>query len=303
MFMERLGDQADWSNYLQKSFAANKPWDQMAREILRADSRDEATQGAAFFIAKRLENYGQNPVDYPALTRDVGRLFLGDDLRCAQCHDHLFINDYKQRDFQGLFAFVQNAYLPGKNGHRRREADDEEGRVHVGLHESREGDRPAAARRQGDADPGLRKGKEYVRPAEPEDERSRRAAVQPAGRAGEAAAAADNPTFVRNIVNRLWLAADGPRPGPSARPASQGNPPSHPEVLDLLAKEFVEHKFDIQWLLRELALSADVPALQRAAAGRRRSMPARFLTAIEKRLSAEQLSGSMLEATGERAGG
>src|SRR4029079_14264551 len=55
--------------------------------------------------------YGQNPVDYPALTRDVGRLFLGMDLRCAQCHDHLFIDDYKQADFQGLLAYFQNTFL------------------------------------------------------------------------------------------------------------------------------------------------------------------------------------------------
>src|SRR5262249_37489944 len=111
LLMERLGDHPEWSKYLVKSFAANKPYDLLAREVLRAAPRDESVRGAAFFYAKRLENYGQNPVDYAGLTRDVGRLFLGKDLRCAQCHDHLFIGDYKQRDFQGLLAFFQNAYL------------------------------------------------------------------------------------------------------------------------------------------------------------------------------------------------
>ena len=33
------------------------------------------------------------------------------------------------------------------------------------------------------------------------------------------------------------------------------NPPSHPELLDLLADEFAAHKFDVKWLLREIALS------------------------------------------------
>jgi hypothetical protein len=107
--MERLGDNPYWSKYLHDSFAANKPWDRMAREVL-GGAPDEATRGAAFFYSKRLENYGQNPVDYAGLTRDVGRLFLGQDLRCAECHDHRFIKDYKQRDYQGLFAFFQNAY-------------------------------------------------------------------------------------------------------------------------------------------------------------------------------------------------
>jgi len=111
MLMERLGDQPDWASYLRTSFEKNKPWDRMARELLHASSKEEAARGAAFFMSKRLENYGENPVDYPALTRDLGRLFLGVNLQCAQCHDHLFIRDYSQRDFQGLFAFVQNAYL------------------------------------------------------------------------------------------------------------------------------------------------------------------------------------------------
>ncbi len=111
MLMERLGDHPEWTRYLRTSFESNKPWDVMAREILRAAPRDESTRGSAFFYAKRLEHYGQNPIDYPGLTRDVGRLFLGKDFRCCQCHDHLFIDDYKQADFQGLHAFFQNTFL------------------------------------------------------------------------------------------------------------------------------------------------------------------------------------------------
>ncbi len=47
----------------------------------------------------------------PGLTRDVGRLFLGMDLQCAQCHNHLRIDDYKQVDFQGLFVVFQNSFI------------------------------------------------------------------------------------------------------------------------------------------------------------------------------------------------
>src|SRR5947209_20071927 len=79
--------------------------------MLRADSRDTKTVGASFWISKRLENYGQNPVDYSALTRDVGRLFLGKNFQCCECHDHLFIDDYKQQHFQGLHTFFKNTFL------------------------------------------------------------------------------------------------------------------------------------------------------------------------------------------------
>ena len=109
--MERLGDNAEWMKYLEESFKKNKGWNVIAKEILRGKSNEEDAKGANFFFSKRLENYGQNPVDYSALTRDVGRLFLGKDFRCAECHDHLFIDEYKQADFKGLFAFFQNTYL------------------------------------------------------------------------------------------------------------------------------------------------------------------------------------------------
>ncbi|HEY2911558.1 MAG TPA: DUF1549 domain-containing protein, partial [Gemmataceae bacterium] len=109
--MERLGEHPDWTKYLQASFERNKPWDRMAREILRADPQDAANRGAAFFLAKRLDHYGQNPVDYSGLTRDVGRLFLGKNFQCCECHDHLFVQEYKQQHFQGLQTFFKNAAL------------------------------------------------------------------------------------------------------------------------------------------------------------------------------------------------
>ena len=53
MLMERLGDHPDWSAYLRSSFETNRPWDQMARDILSGRPKDESTRGAVFFYAKR----------------------------------------------------------------------------------------------------------------------------------------------------------------------------------------------------------------------------------------------------------
>ena len=91
--------------------AAGKPWDVMAREMLAPDYLDAEQRGAGYFTTRRLEKVGQQTTDYPGLTRDAGRMFLGVDLQCAQCHNHLTVKGYKQVDFNGLFVAFQNAKL------------------------------------------------------------------------------------------------------------------------------------------------------------------------------------------------
>lgn len=116
MLMERRGKDENWQKYLEDAFANNKPWDQIVREILNPDFKDEVNRGAGYFITKRLTKSGQQPTDYPGLTRDVGRLFMGVDLQCAQCHKHLTVKDYKQIDFNGLFIAYQNLKLNNPTG-------------------------------------------------------------------------------------------------------------------------------------------------------------------------------------------
>ncbi|MBM4097496.1 MAG: DUF1549 domain-containing protein [Planctomycetes bacterium] len=110
ILMERLGDNAEWDGFLKEFASSNRSFRELTAQMLDPGAAT-APKGSGFFLSKRLENYGQNPVDYPALTRDVGRLFLGMDLRCAQCHDHLTVPSYKQVHFQGLYAFTRQMVL------------------------------------------------------------------------------------------------------------------------------------------------------------------------------------------------
>ena len=110
MLMERLGDNDAWKGYLTGFATSDRSVRDLTREVLDPGA-NSVPAGAGFFLSKRLENYGQNPVDYPGLTRDVGRLFLGMDLRCAQCHDHLTVPAYKQAHYQGLYAFTRQMVL------------------------------------------------------------------------------------------------------------------------------------------------------------------------------------------------
>ena len=108
MFLERRNSdvirQEEWEQYLFESFASNKPYDQLAREILAADGTDPKLRPAVKFY---LERNG----DPNLLTRDVGRIFFGRDFQCCQCHDHPLIDHYHQADYYGLFAFLQRGYV------------------------------------------------------------------------------------------------------------------------------------------------------------------------------------------------
>lgn len=300
LLMERLGDHPEWTEFLRASFEANLPWDRLVREILAAAAhRDGANPAAAFFVSKRLENYGQNPVDYPALTRDVGRLFLGIDLRCAQCHDHLFIPDYTQQDFQGLSAFFQNTSLADAKAASVAEKPTTQKLEYASVFNKVK--KQTGPRIPGAAEveiPAFAKGEEYVVPPDPKKRSQGVPRFSPLSTLAERLPTPATPGFTRNIVNRLWCVMMGRGLVHPPDLHHSDNPPSHPELLDLLAVEFEAHHYDIKWLLRELALSQTYQRSSLLPEGRDDLPRESFLTANEKRLSAEQLLWSMLEATG-----
>jgi len=83
-------------------------------------------------------------------------------------------------------------------------------------------------------------------------------------------AASDNPLTARVIVNRVWKIFFGQ--GISRRLddfGSQGEPPLHPELLDFLAKRFVDSGWNFKELVREILIS---DAYQRSSNAREESL-------------------------------
>jgi hypothetical protein len=65
----------------------------------------------------------------------------------------------------------------------------------------------------------------------------------------------DNPFFAKALVNRVWAHYFGRGIVDPPDNLSPFNPPTHPELLDQLSKEFIAHKFDLRWLHRTILLS------------------------------------------------
>ena len=242
-----------WKKFLTDSFAANKPYHHLVGEILAADGTDAKNREAARFYLDRL---GEPNL----ITRDVGRLFFGQDLQCAQCHDHPNISDYLQRDYYGMFAFFGRTYLfqPDK----KKPAVLAEKAIGGGDFKSVFTDVEATLLPQVlqselvIPDPLFAPGEEFKVKPDPKDKK-----VQPIpkysrrGQVVKAATESNNPAFNRNIANRLWAQMMGRGLVEPLDFHHASNPPSHPELLELLAMSFASMNYDVRAFLRELALT------------------------------------------------
>ena len=108
------------------------------------------------------------------------------------------------------------------------------------------------------------------------------------------------PLAARVIVNRIWAHHFGR--GLVATPSNfgtQGEKPTHPELLDDLAARFIEHGWSLKWLHREIVLSA---TFRQSAAGPRRSADPENLWLARlpvRKLDVEAWRDAMLAATSE----
>jgi len=299
VLMERRGDHPQWTKFLRAMFEQNRPWDEVVRHILNPDAEDETARGAAYFYTSRLVKSGaMSEVDVPAVTRDVGRLFAGKNLECAQCHDHMSIGDYAQRDFQGLHAIFLNVKT------RRGDVPAVDEGLMSAKHEfmsvfiqQPEKTGPVVPGAGEIEIPQYPEGEEYLRPP-----KGRKVLGVPKFSPLRALATEltrpGNKVFCKNAVNRFWFAMLGRGLVHPLDEHHGDNPPSHPRLLDLLADQFAAHDFNIRWLLREIALSETYQRSSRLPAGQQAPPEESFLVAIEKRISAEQLYWSTALITG-----
>ena len=109
------------------------------------------------------------------------------------------------------------------------------------------------------------------------------------------------PLAARVIVNRVWGWHFGqPLVGTPSDFGTQGDKPTHPELLDDLAARFMSHGWSLKWLHREIMLSAAYrQASQPRPEAERTDQTNRLLWRMNpRRLDIEAFRDSILQATG-----
>jgi hypothetical protein len=103
-----------------------------------------------------------------------------------------------------------------------------------------------------------------------------------------------NPLVARAAVNRFWELLVGRGFVHPVDKMDSTHPPSHPELLDWLAKDFEAHHYDVKRLVRAIVLSRPYQLEVR-----RKSTvkPELFASGFDKPLTAEQLYRSLMVAT------
>jgi hypothetical protein len=212
----------------------------------------------------------KKPEDLATFTSQV---FLGVSLECARCHDHPNEN-WRRDDFMGLAAFFSQVKFKGgpRNNERYLYIDPDLEFKHPDTKA------PVRAKFLGGA---------WAEFAPGEDRRARFA---------DWLTSPSNPYFARAAVNRVWKELMGRGLVDPADDFRATNPPSHPELLDRLASEFVGHGFDLRWLIRTICASRSyqLSSLQDEA---NRADTSAFARSALRRLTAEQLLDAISQVT------
>jgi hypothetical protein len=234
---ERMVDRGALSAWLRRQFGSDRPWNEVVYELVAAKGSNKEN-GAVNFPLAHLE-FGAVP-----LTSVTTRAFLGLQIQCTQCHDHPS-NDWKQADFWGI-----NAFFKGVSAEDVRVSNATGAEVYDHTELS---DEPTDAYASFDKRNGL------VGIAFPKFLDGRKISQGPdVDRRVELAkfiSDAKNLDLAKAFVNRMWGHFMGRGFVQPVDDFGPHNPPSHPELLEKLAKEFQASHYDVKKLIRWIMAS------------------------------------------------
>lgn len=256
--------------WLRQSFEENKAYDRFVREIVTA-SGDVSFNPAVVWY--REVDTAEEQVE------DTAQLFLGLRIQCARCHHHPF-EKWSQDDYYGLAAFYSRVGTkplgPGADKLRDKRVFHNEG--------------VASAKNP-------RSGRELKPTGLGAPPLDLPAEADPRVALADWMTDPSNPFFAKALVNRYWKHFFGRGLVEPEDDMRATNPPGNPELLDALARHFVESGYDLKGLVRTIA-SSKTYQLSAEPNERNANDKKNFSRYYPKRLSAEVLYDAFHQLTG-----
>ncbi len=266
--------------WLRQQVANNRPWDQLARDVLtvRGNSRDHPAVG--YFIVTVGEH---REAERSEVVSAVAQTFLGTRIGCAQCHNHP-LERYTQDDFYHFAGFFSRLKLERKEPRQGfttlqvSAADDQRNKSPIGVRQPRTNEflppRP------------LDRSAMTVVPGEDPRQKLVQWMTDPT-----------NEYFSGAMVNRIWKHYLGVGLVEPVDDLRATNPPSNPELWRALNREFVQHRFDLKHLMRVI-LQSRTYQLSSATRPGNESDQRFYSHYYARRLPAEVLLDAISQSTG-----
>jgi hypothetical protein len=287
---DNIRTQWAWRDWVIHAFNKNLPYDQfltwqLAGDMLPDSSKEHILATAFLRNHKYTEEGGIIPEEYRIeynldKTKTFSKGILGLTAECAQCHDHKY-DPISQKDYYQLFAFFNNSKEVGFEGDvsQSKEAktpvlrlsDKEVKDVLAFINKKDTGSLMVSVMGELNGK-GDKPRTTYILNRGVYDQHGdsvKAAALAavlpfdttklPRNRLGLAQWTVDknNPLTARVFVNQIWQEFFGVGLVKSTGDfGMQGNLPTHPELLDWLAVDFMEHNWDIKRLVKQILSSA-----------------------------------------------
>lgn len=266
--------------WLTEQFQKNRPWDEIATDLITATGRVDENGAVSFPLA-----HSARPVE---LAGEVSRIFMGVQIQCAQCHDHK-TDSWKQIQFHEFAAFFSGDRV-------RRVVRAMPGQLPVFEVQSQ--GRPRYAMPDKD-DPNKQTPvapRFFLASAKSEPLPLNLEAPARHALAASYITGQDNPWFARAFVNRIWYALMGESFYDAVDDLGPERTAKAPEVIETLAAQWQRGGYDIRWLFRTITATK---AYQRRA--RSTANPAgktAFASNCPSRMRSDQIIDGLAQALG-----
>jgi len=288
---DNIRSQWPWRDWVINAFNTNLPYDQFLTQQIAGDLMPNATKSnilaTAFFRNhKYTEEGGVIDEEYRVSynidkTRTYGKAILGVTIECAQCHDHKY-DPFSNKDYYQLYAFFnmskEKGYegdvgvsTPAKTPKLFIDADEKNKLMSFINHPDTDklevsvmGDWKIGDTVKAKPTYILSRGS-YDAPTTIEVKPTALESILPydtlkyeRNRLGLAKWTVEkkNPLTARVFVNFIWQEIFGKGiVKTSSDYGLQGELPTHPELLDWLAVDFMEHHWDVKYLIKKILTS------------------------------------------------